>query len=169
MFLACELERTTRSLQLLTCMRHVGFTLCKGCECGLLRAAAHLADLPIFAVAMLINVSCTLDRLDSMLGAFFAVETRPHGQQRAACCCKVHLLAFPLRKCAPELRPAQRWQLPQRQQPFRQQAASGWQGVRAMSGRQLDDKPTKVLFVCLGNICRSPSAEAVFKHGTHLL
>jgi protein-tyrosine phosphatase len=23
---------------------------------------------------------------------------------------------------------------------------------------------TKVLFVCLGNICRSPSAEAVFKH-----
>ena len=24
-------------------------------------------------------------------------------------------------------------------------------------------KPTKILFVCLGNICRSPSAEAVFK------
>lgn len=26
------------------------------------------------------------------------------------------------------------------------------------------DKKTKVLFVCLGNICRSPLAEAVFKH-----
>ncbi len=25
-------------------------------------------------------------------------------------------------------------------------------------------KPTKVLFVCLGNICRSPSAEGIFKH-----
>jgi protein-tyrosine phosphatase len=25
------------------------------------------------------------------------------------------------------------------------------------------DKMTKVLFVCLGNICRSPSAEAVFR------
>lgn len=25
-------------------------------------------------------------------------------------------------------------------------------------------KPVSVLFVCLGNICRSPSAEAVFKH-----
>lgn len=24
-------------------------------------------------------------------------------------------------------------------------------------------KPTRILFVCLGNICRSPSAEAVFK------
>ncbi|NOS93589.1 MAG: low molecular weight phosphotyrosine protein phosphatase [Cyclobacteriaceae bacterium] len=27
----------------------------------------------------------------------------------------------------------------------------------------------KVLFVCLGNICRSPLAEAVFKHHCHLL
>lgn len=25
------------------------------------------------------------------------------------------------------------------------------------------EKPTKVLFVCLGNICRSPTAESVFK------
>lgn len=25
------------------------------------------------------------------------------------------------------------------------------------------DKPTRVLFVCLGNICRSPTAEAVFR------
>ncbi len=24
--------------------------------------------------------------------------------------------------------------------------------------------PTRILFVCLGNICRSPSAEAVFRH-----
>ena len=27
---------------------------------------------------------------------------------------------------------------------------------------------TRVLFVCLGNICRSPSAEAVFKSGALL-
>lgn len=25
-------------------------------------------------------------------------------------------------------------------------------------------KPVKILFVCLGNICRSPAAEGVFKH-----
>ena len=27
--------------------------------------------------------------------------------------------------------------------------------------------PTRVLFVCLGNICRSPLAEAVFRHESH--
>jgi protein-tyrosine phosphatase len=27
-----------------------------------------------------------------------------------------------------------------------------------------DDRPTRVLFVCLGNICRSPLAESIFKH-----
>ncbi len=27
-----------------------------------------------------------------------------------------------------------------------------------------DKKPTKILFVCLGNICRSPTAEGIFKH-----
>jgi protein-tyrosine phosphatase len=28
----------------------------------------------------------------------------------------------------------------------------------------LDNRPFKVLFVCLGNICRSPTAEAVLRH-----
>ena len=28
----------------------------------------------------------------------------------------------------------------------------------------LPDRPTRVLFVCLGNICRSPSAEGVLRH-----
>lgn len=28
----------------------------------------------------------------------------------------------------------------------------------------MTDLPTRVLFVCLGNICRSPTAEAVFRH-----
>lgn len=39
------------------------------------------------------------------------------------------------------------------------------QAPRAMSSssEQTIKKPTKVLFVCLGNICRSPSAEAVFQ------
>ena len=27
-----------------------------------------------------------------------------------------------------------------------------------------DGRPIRVLFVCLGNICRSPSAEGVFRH-----
>lgn len=26
------------------------------------------------------------------------------------------------------------------------------------------DKPTRILFVCLGNICRSPLAESIFRH-----
>lgn len=29
-----------------------------------------------------------------------------------------------------------------------------------------EKKPTKILFVCLGNICRSPSAEGIFKYIT---
>lgn len=28
----------------------------------------------------------------------------------------------------------------------------------------IQEKPLRVLFVCLGNICRSPTAEAVFRH-----
>ncbi len=28
----------------------------------------------------------------------------------------------------------------------------------------MEKKPTKILFVCLGNICRSPAAEGVFLH-----
>jgi protein-tyrosine phosphatase len=28
----------------------------------------------------------------------------------------------------------------------------------------MNDEPVKVLFVCLGNICRSPTAEAVLRH-----
>lgn len=31
-------------------------------------------------------------------------------------------------------------------------------------GPMTDDAPTSVLFVCLGNICRSPLAEGVFRH-----
>lgn len=27
-----------------------------------------------------------------------------------------------------------------------------------------DDRPIRVLFVCLGNICRSPAAEGIFRH-----
>ncbi|EFN58713.1 hypothetical protein CHLNCDRAFT_19837 [Chlorella variabilis] len=34
----------------------------------------------------------------------------------------------------------------------------------AGSGQGAQGGPSKVLFVCLGNICRSPSAEAVFKN-----
>ena len=29
---------------------------------------------------------------------------------------------------------------------------------------QEEQRPVRVLFVCLGNICRSPSAEGVFRH-----
>lgn len=32
-----------------------------------------------------------------------------------------------------------------------------------MTSRVSTEKPVRVLFVCLGNICRSPTAEAVFK------
>lgn len=28
-------------------------------------------------------------------------------------------------------------------------------------------KPTSVLFVCMGNICRSPTADAIFRHRVH--
>ncbi|CAM9951516.1 unnamed protein product [Choristocarpus tenellus] len=35
-----------------------------------------------------------------------------------------------------------------------------------MTSKDLGEGKTKVLFVCLGNICRSPSAEAVFKDVT---
>jgi protein-tyrosine phosphatase len=33
-----------------------------------------------------------------------------------------------------------------------------------MDGTAPDSRPTRVLFVCLGNICRSPLAEGVFLH-----
>lgn len=33
-----------------------------------------------------------------------------------------------------------------------------------MSGKAPRGQPVKVLFVCMGNICRSPTAEAVFRH-----
>jgi len=45
-----------------------------------------------------------------------------------------------------------------------------WSGEAAMEETQLELKddgtwrPIRVLFVCLGNICRSPLAEAVFRH-----
>lgn len=29
------------------------------------------------------------------------------------------------------------------------------------------DRPIRILFVCMGNICRSPTAEAVFRHVVH--
>jgi protein-tyrosine phosphatase len=34
-------------------------------------------------------------------------------------------------------------------------------GMRSKTGSM---KPKKIVFVCLGNICRSPSAEGIFKH-----
>ena len=38
--------------------------------------------------------------------------------------------------------------------------------IRATHGRKKESvlKKTSVLFVCMGNICRSPTAEAVFRH-----
>src|SRR3954449_7287048 len=49
-------------------------------------------------------------------------------------------------------------------------ARAGEDGKRVMTERQLELvsdgtwEPIRVLFVCLGNICRSPLAEAVFRH-----
>lgn len=41
--------------------------------------------------------------------------------------------------------------------------ASGARAASAVSGRRADERPTRVLFVCLGNICRSPTAEGVMR------
>jgi protein-tyrosine phosphatase len=41
--------------------------------------------------------------------------------------------------------------------------ASGARAAGAVSGRQAGERPTRVLFVCLGNICRSPTAEGVMR------
>jgi protein-tyrosine phosphatase len=41
--------------------------------------------------------------------------------------------------------------------------ASGARAASAVSGQQRDERPTRVLFVCLGNICRSPTAEGVMR------
>jgi low molecular weight protein-tyrosine phosphatase len=41
--------------------------------------------------------------------------------------------------------------------------ASGAGAASAVSGRGADERPTRVLFVCLGNICRSPTAEGVMR------
>ncbi|HTA34396.1 MAG TPA: low molecular weight protein-tyrosine-phosphatase [Solirubrobacteraceae bacterium] len=41
--------------------------------------------------------------------------------------------------------------------------ASGARAASAVSGRQAGARPTRVLFVCLGNICRSPTAEGVMR------
>jgi protein-tyrosine phosphatase len=41
-------------------------------------------------------------------------------------------------------------------------AARDWRLVP--SGPKISTMPTRVLFVCLGNICRSPAAEGVFRH-----
>lgn len=40
-----------------------------------------------------------------------------------------------------------------------------WQGTRVKAeGATGAEKPVRILFVCLGNICRSPTAEAVLRH-----
>jgi protein-tyrosine phosphatase len=41
--------------------------------------------------------------------------------------------------------------------------ASGAHADRAVSGERREQRPTRVLFVCLGNICRSPTAEGVMR------
>ncbi len=41
--------------------------------------------------------------------------------------------------------------------------ASGARAAGAVSGREAGPRPTRVLFVCLGNICRSPTAEGVMR------
>ncbi len=41
--------------------------------------------------------------------------------------------------------------------------ASGARAASAVSNRRADRRPTRVLFVCLGNICRSPTAEGVMR------
>jgi protein-tyrosine phosphatase len=41
--------------------------------------------------------------------------------------------------------------------------ASGARAGRAVSGLQAGARSTRVLFVCLGNICRSPTAEGVMR------
>ena len=41
--------------------------------------------------------------------------------------------------------------------------ASGAHAGRAVSGLQAGARSTRVLFVCLGNICRSPTAEGVMR------
>jgi protein-tyrosine phosphatase len=41
--------------------------------------------------------------------------------------------------------------------------ASGARADRAVSGQRRDERATRVLFVCLGNICRSPTAEGVMR------
>lgn len=41
--------------------------------------------------------------------------------------------------------------------------ASGARAAGAVSGHPAGERPTRVLFVCLGNICRSPTAEGVMR------
>jgi protein-tyrosine phosphatase len=41
--------------------------------------------------------------------------------------------------------------------------ASGAGADRAVSAQRRGERPTRVLFVCLGNICRSPTAEGVMR------